>query len=246
MAGETVDVPVVGKVKPAYVYAGLAAVGGVVIYAYWSRRKSDQAASAPDYYADLRTGSETPNDDFVNPAPNNSGNPGSEGTGAPRTDEEWARRTVERLSWYEQGYVSQVTGKYLARQPVTPDEATLIREAWAQVGRPPGNQPIIPVTGAPGPTPPTPPTPPVPSAPLKIVAVRTTRTSVFLTWDPVPGATSYVVSQGPAPYKKFNAGARTGMDWLHLKPGSVYTFSVEAFTTTGSKRSNVVTAHTQK
>jgi hypothetical protein len=145
----TTTLPVVGTTKRSYVAVGVALVAGIAGWAWYKRvNGSDTSGDPASYYADTRTGSEVPNDAYVNPAPNADGQSGT-GIGgdsvfhAPNTDPEWAQATVDKLSWYEPGYVSATVGKYLARQPLTADEQTLIREAWAQLGHPPGNQPIL-------------------------------------------------------------------------------------------------------
>jgi hypothetical protein len=159
----TVDVPVIGKAKKSYVAVGVAAIVGVAGFAWYRRVQGDQAAAAPGYYADTRTGSELPTDDYTNPGSNEDGQSGTgiggdSGWRAPTTNEAWAQQVLDRLTWYEPSAVSAAIGKYLTRQQVTADEATMIREAWAQVGRPPVDQPLLtstttPPTTTPAPTP---------------------------------------------------------------------------------------------
>lgn len=143
----TVDIPAVGKTKKTYLAVGVALVAGIVGFAYYRRMQGASAAADPNsFYADTRTGSDLPTDQYVNPDPTAGDLTGSAGWKAPTTDQEWAQQAIDKLSWYENGYTSATVGKYLARQPLTADEQTLIREAWAQIGHPPGNQPIIPAT----------------------------------------------------------------------------------------------------
>lgn len=153
----TTELPGVGKVKKGYVVAGGALVVGIVGYAWWARSRSSEEA-APDFYADTRTGSELPGDGYTNPGGIDTGGDQDDGERAPRTDEEWAARVLEKLTWYEPGYVSGIIARYLANQIVTATEANVIREAWAQVGKPPGGQQIR--TSPTGPTTPVTPTPP--------------------------------------------------------------------------------------
>lgn len=155
-----VNVPAVGKVKQSYVLIGGGLVAGLVGVAWWKRAHAP-TASVTDPYADTRTGSNLPVDTAPNSGHITPTGPSSTGWQAPATDPEWAQQVVSTLSWYEQGYVSATVGKYLAGQLLTPDEATLIREAWAQVGKPPGGQHII--TSVTGPTQPVPPPPPTPA-----------------------------------------------------------------------------------
>jgi hypothetical protein len=240
-----VDVPAVGKVKKQYAIAGVVAVAGIVGFAWYRRSRTPADPAASDPYADTRTGSELPTDKYTNPAPNGSGDSGS-GWKAPTTDVEWAQAVVEKLSWYENGFVSATVGKYLARQVLTTDEQTLIREAWAQVGHPPGNQPIVTQTT-------TPPPPPVTGAELGaapvVKAIQAKRTSVVFGWTPVANATAYKATRGPGPpYAQFSLpDLRTSMEWMGLKPNTSYSFSVYAFGSAGqSKKSNVIHVRTNK
>jgi hypothetical protein len=150
----TVTVPAVGKVKKEYVWAGVAVIGGVFVFALWKRRTA-ATEEVTDFYADTRTGSDLPTDEYTSPGSIDTDDEG--GFQGPKTDVEWAQRVTETLTWYEPGYTSRVVGKYLAGEPLDFEEQTLIREAWAQVGKPPGNQRIV--------TPTTPPVPPAPPGP---------------------------------------------------------------------------------
>ena len=181
----TTTLPVLGKAKKSYVAVGVALVLGIAGWAWYRRADlaGDDTAVSP--YADTRTGSELPTDEYVNPAPSSSADSSTTGEKAPTTDPEWAARVIEKLSWYEPGYVSAVVGKYLAKQPITAEEQGVIREAWAQVGRPPGGQSIVVGT--------------TPTAAAALVAPTGARTTVIgptsarLDWGNVPGATGYRV-----------------------------------------------------
>jgi hypothetical protein len=201
----TVDVPGVGRTQKAYVAVAGAAVAGLVGYAYWRRRQAD-AGAAPagsdgGLYVDTRTGSALPSDQFVNPAPNNADSAWGTGIGgtdvwqAPHTDQEWAQQAVDRLSWYEPGYVSATVGKYLARQPLTTGEQTLVRELWGLIGHPPTNQPIL-TASSPAPTPkptPSPSSGPAMKAPTGLRWSHIGRSYVQLDWAANPGVVGYVV-----------------------------------------------------
>lgn len=129
------------QVQKKHIAVAGAAAAGVVGYAWWKRRASAPAGDeSPDYYADLRTGSDVPSDAYVNPGGGGASSPAGDDDPAPNSDPEWARRAVEMLTWYEPGHVSAVLGKYLARQPLTTEEAQLVREVWAQLGPPPSGQ----------------------------------------------------------------------------------------------------------
>jgi hypothetical protein len=228
----TTTLPGVGKVKTGYVLIGGALVAGIAGYAWW---KHQQAAADPTVdsadgglYADTRTGSELPTDGYTNPAPNADGVSGTDIGGdsvfhAPNTDQEWAQQAIERLSWYEPSYVSAITGKYLARQPLTATEADVIREAWAQIGHPPSNQLIITASTGTGTTTP-PATTPTMKAPTGLRATKVSSTAVDLDWTPVSGAKGYKIlvngnqngnavlySAGAARYLKSNTSYTIGV-----------------------------------
>lgn len=182
----TAQVPVVGKVQKKYLaVAGVAAVG--VVAAVWYRRSRvmTEAAGGGGYYADTRTGSNLPTDTAADSGSIDTGDQGDDGGWkAPRTDQEWAQQVLERLSWYEQGFVSSVVAKYLAGQPITsPDEQTVIREAWAQVGTPPGGQRLIT-------SPTSNPTPPPTTTPAKPTTKPGYRELPAGTRPTIPGTTT--------------------------------------------------------
>ena len=167
----TVNVPGAGKLPKKYVAVGVAGIVGIVGWAYYRRSIGADEADEESYYADTRTGASTGNDAYDNPGGIESDDQADDDDAwkPPTTDQEWSQRVIEMLSWYEPGFVSQTLGKYLSRQPLTADEATLIREAWAQVGQPPGKQVIITKTTVTTPTPttPKPTTPAKPATPAK-------------------------------------------------------------------------------
>jgi hypothetical protein len=224
----TTTVPVVGKVKTTYVYVGAALVAGIAGYAWWRRSQADPAVDSTDggLYADTRTGSALPTDAYANPAPNADGQSGT-GIGgdstfhAPSTDPEWASAVIDKLSWYEPGYVSATVGKYLARQPTTPDEQTLIREAWAQLGHPPGNQPLVSA-----PVPATPTAVPAPTG-LRVTHVGSTWAQVD--WNDVAGAKGYDISVSGGKLSGHKGNSLTSSYTIGiLAPGQRYTVSVRA------------------
>lgn len=194
--------PVVGSTKKSYVAVGVALVGGVVAWAYYKRMQgADTTGGATSYYADTRTGADTGSDAYANPAPSTPTGAGapSDSFKAPSTDPEWAQAALNTLNWYEPSYVSQTVGKYLSRQPLTSDEQTLIREAWAQLGHPPGNQTIITASTSTGTTPAPAPAPAGPAQPaaasIQIVGIKATTgtTDVRLDWGAVGRPDSYRV-----------------------------------------------------
>lgn len=237
----SVDLPAVGKVKKSYVAIAGAAVAGIVGWAWWSRRASAAPAAPSEPVADPRTGSEGSGGGYVNPGGIEPDPPS--GDGAPRTDQEWIARALEKVTWYEPGFLSSALAKYLDKKPVKPAEADLIREVWAHVGKPPsGSIPIIPEG-----TTATPPTGVVLGAPTNLRVLGSTRDSVTLAWNPADNAKSYTVHRGPAPYSNYGVGLLTVMSWKGLKPNTAYTFSVRSKGADGQeKSSSVITARTAK
>lgn len=223
----TTTLPVVGTTKKSYVAVGVAAVAGLAGWAWYRRANGGDAAGGDtSYYADTRTGSELPTDKYVNPAPNADGQSGT-GIGgdsvfhAPNTDPEWAQAAIEALSWYEPGYVSGIVGKYLGHQPLTAEEAGVVREAWAQIGRPPGNQTIVTATtGGTGTTVP-------PAAQIKIVDLHVTylaQTNIKVDWATIGRPDYYrVFVNGAQRVTTSTSAASLG----GLAKGTTYTIGVQ-------------------
>jgi len=165
----TIDVPGVGPVERKWVYIVGAGAAGIVAYAYWKRRQSSAAPTL-----DTTTGSLGADSSFANPNPGASGSDSVDVTSgtAVTTNEQWAAKVAEGLDLlYDSQFVALVLGKYLGRQPLTAEEADLIRTAWALYGHPPAPDVALVLTGtgpAPGGTPPPsspPPSSPPPSSP---------------------------------------------------------------------------------
>jgi len=139
---DTINLPQIGQVKKTYVYLGVAAVAGLVGYA-WYRRNQGGPAAPSDQQVDPLTGLPPATEDqlptgYVNPRPVQSVIDDTTG-GAPRNNQEWSAQVTELLGnlGYEPGHVAAVLGKFLAHLPLTADEGQLIQTAWAYAGRPP-------------------------------------------------------------------------------------------------------------
>lgn len=174
MAG-TVKLPAIGEVPTKYAYAGVAVIVGIVGFAYYKRRQSASAASAstaaPDpnavdpatgltYAQEQAAGSvgSLGSTGYSNPNPNAVGYSTVSGTGAITTNMDWSAAVSSALGnlGYDPTFIASTIGKYLASQPLTADEAALIRVAWAYEGKPPSGPTNIvnPPTPTPVPTPP--------------------------------------------------------------------------------------------
>jgi hypothetical protein len=237
----TVDLPQIGKVKKVYVYMGAAAVVSIVAFVWWKNKTSAPAAedTPTSYYADTRTGAQTGDDAYTNPNPNtgDSSTPVVD-SGAPTTNQEWTALAIQTFSWMDSGYLSGVLGKYLDRRQLTNEEADVVRQVWALIGKPPvGTYPIVLVTGG-GSTPGTQTVPDVPSG-LKVLGV--TAGSVKLDWDDESGADKYRVYLG-SEMKEVNGSA---YEWISLKSNADFSFQVSSVNAAGeSAKSGAVSAKT--
>lgn len=147
----TVDLPVIGEVETRWLWVAGAAVAGIVGYAWWARSRGGPIGA--DVTVDPATGAgEDGGGRPLSPPP---GGTVDLTDGSINTNEEWANEVVQRLGevGYEPGFVATAVGKYLARQPLNPDEVDVVRTAWALVGRPPESPPPITETPEPEPEP---------------------------------------------------------------------------------------------
>lgn len=171
----SVDVPGIGKMPKGTIAVIGAGAAGIVAWAWWNRSRSAEAEepSEGEYYADLRTGSAGSNGGYENPGGIDMADDDDDGERAPRNNQEWSARVLEKLDWYERAYVSRIISAYLSRLEVTQEEADVIREAWAQVGRPPDGDIPIRIKGEPAT--PVPPVvkPPIPRPPVVKPAAAT-------------------------------------------------------------------------
>lgn len=172
MSEATVTLPVAGKVKRTYVYVGLAAVAGIVGYAWWRSRGTAEELPAeetePEFedYGGVQGGgtggtSSTPGISWT-PA-----EPADPDDLPPTTNGVWTQRAVDYMQGlgFDAQLVATVLGKYLSRVPVTNTEADIIRTVLGAIGQPPVGEFRIILVGTP--TTPTPPKPPVPPTPPK-------------------------------------------------------------------------------
>jgi hypothetical protein len=134
-----VDVPAVGRVDQKWVIVGGTAVAVIVGVAWWRHR---QAAASAVPVVDPATGTDSTDPTYHNPNPVTSG-AGSDAQLPPANDQEWTARVMASLSWFEPGYLGNILGKYLGRQPLSLEEAAVVRVAWATDGKPPSNTPIV-------------------------------------------------------------------------------------------------------
>ena len=156
----TVRVPVVGEIQRRWLFIGAGAIGLVVIVAYVRRARKPAAVYSPSGGSinDLPVG-------YDNPAPTAPSSGFVDDPNIISNNAQWSRQAVDALegaSWDRQ-YAATVIGKYLAGQPLTPEEVNLVLAAKALVGDPPNPIAIVAIPSAPPAGPPS--SPPPSSAP---------------------------------------------------------------------------------
>jgi hypothetical protein len=137
----TVTIPGVGPVERRWVIGVGVGVGGYVLYRYWKAAHATPAADAS--LIDPQTGLPYATENlsgggYVNPNPVTSVDT-STGNEV-RTNQEWVSAVTADLTTnagMDPSWVSSVLGDYLARQPLTSDQAATVRQAWAFRGKPP-------------------------------------------------------------------------------------------------------------
>jgi hypothetical protein len=195
---EEIKVPAVGKVKRVYVIGGLAAIAGIVVYAYWRQSQAPVEEELPGEGDEWVTGDTWSPDAYVGAdAPGGSTTVPVEGA-TPFTNAEWAQRVIDLLegAQVERGFAAATVGKYLSGQPLTAAEKIVIQTAIALLGNPPAG--ALPIISAPTPVTPTPTTPPASNKLATPTGLRLTvnRRGYFeFVWNRVPGTTYYGVKK---------------------------------------------------
>lgn len=214
-------VTVAGKKLPkSYVIAGGALTAGIVGYAWWQNARQSGAPTVVD---------PTPN------LPEPTDEPGfgiSGGEEPPKTNAEWTRRATElmRNIGYDAGAVASAIGKFLARTPLNKSEVDLVRASIGQAGYPPENGPWTVIEETPGAV-----TPSLTKAPTGFRYLGPqSKDHHRLVWDPVPGATGYVI--------QYTGPGGVGSEWpesgpehiAYLAAGPAYTYDVWAVNSAGA------------
>jgi hypothetical protein len=228
---EQVNVPGIGKTNRTWVIGGLAAVAGIVIYAYMRRagaqgpapgsdEQLDQAGYIPsDWSPDAYVGATQPGGETYDPSIVDQ---------SPMTNAEWSQRIVDLLEGvgYDRNKAAATVGKYLAGQPLDASEKLIIQTAIALLGNPPaGALPIISAPATPTPTTPAPTT--GPGAPrLTASFEKTPYKHWHLKWTRPAGAVAYGVyrrNHASGKYEIVSFTVATGMwvrngdDWYSVK-----------------------------
>jgi len=193
---EIVKVPVLGNVKKPWLYAGGAAVAGIVGYAWWTKGAIVE---------DTGFAVELPATEFTPPTVVDSGISVGNTTPTPGIAEnnvEWANMAREQAAGlgFSIGVTASALTKYLGKVSLTPTEASLIRGVVAILGQPPQNGPYTITESGPEP-------PPTHDPGTKVTGLRWEfggRNSPgywdlpesyrgVVAWTPVVGATGYRV-----------------------------------------------------
>jgi hypothetical protein len=228
----TVKLPGVGPVKKVYVYVGVGAVGVLAAYLMYRRQQAMDQADAVPADADLGTGLTTPgagSDVYQGATAGGDPTPDPDITPMPTSNVEWTQQVLDYFTWLEPTFVSATVGKYLGRQPLTSDEASFVRQAWAARGKPPEGPDTFTMTNdgnSPG-------TPAAPDNATKIVGMHvsgTTKTTITVDWGFEGQKPDYIkVYKNGVPVPGDLYGTYTTYKFTGLKAGTKYNLSVRGF-----------------
>lgn len=240
----SVDAPVIGRVKKAYILVPLGIAGAYVAYRWYQASQTAEAPPASDglYSSDDLSEYGLSTTGGATTVTGNTGSILTDARGADAIDDnaEWTSRAVELLSdsGYDPATVRAALGEFLARRALDKNEASVARAAIASVGEPPVGRPWSvreEATTGTGTLP----------APTNVRAAgAATATTVPLKWDKVDGAASYRIYRGTG--ENIGSSADTTFTATGLQPDTSYPFSVAAVSTTGKPggRSSVVSLRT--
>ncbi len=170
---EDVKLPGAGPVSRKTLIYGGSAAGAYVAWRWWRARKASAAAGPAPLPVDTsNTSAGQGATGFTNPDPAGSA-PTSVNTGGLTSNAAWESKAVGDLSniGYNAQSVAEALGLYLSGQPLSGDQALIVRVVWGMEGKPPEstNLAIVPAQSPPsgGVIPPlqTGPPPPVSSPP---------------------------------------------------------------------------------
>lgn len=242
---EQVNVPGIGKANRTWVIGGLAAVAGIVIYAYMRRSSAqgpepgsdeqlDAAGYIPsDWSPDAYVGATRPGGETYDPS--------DVADTTPLTNAEWSQRVVDLLEGvgYDRNKAAATVGKYLSGQPLDASEKLIIQTAIALLGNPPAG--ALPILSTPS-TPTT--TPPSTSTKLAKPTMRywagDPRNTIYgLAWNRIPGAAYYLVQRSAGPGAPTSVGV-IGTQRLTppLRRGATYSYHVRAIAVPGTGKTS--------
>jgi hypothetical protein len=227
---ETVNVPGIGKTNRVWVIGGLAAVAGIVAFAYMRQRTEPEPLGEGDYVPgdqwspDAYAGAEVP-------PGGETYDPGAVVNLPPRDIAEWSQRVIDALGamGFDITFAAQTIGKYVAGQALNAGEKLLVQSGIAVVGNTPGTP--LPIISSPEPTAPTPaPAGKLATPTMRASAGSTANTNYALAWTAVPGAQRYLVKRerGPGINPLYRIVTGTGYRTHALQRRWVYQYRVQA------------------
>jgi hypothetical protein len=228
MSEAAVEVPAVGRVKKQYLYAVGAGVAGYVGWRYYRASQGAAAAAAPPPESAGTIGADIGSGAGGYYDPNGANGIGGSSTVGDvlSTDQQWYAAAMLALedAGYDTGAAAVALGKYLRTEPLTAAEQDMVKVALAAAGNPPSGAKAI-VTG-------TPPSPSGLTAPQHLRAGGApTAAAIPLLWDPVSGASGYVVYRGA---QQLVTVTGTSYTVTGLAPATSYTHTVRATNTGGT------------
>lgn len=236
----SVKLPGIGPVKKTYLFVGVGAVGILAAYIVWRRQQAASAAAEVPADASLGDGLTTPAGSDVYQGATAGGAPTADPniTPMPTTNIEWTQQVLDYFSWLEPGFVTSTVGKYLARVPLSTDEADFVRQAWAARGKPPEGPTTFTLTTDGNTTGST----TMPSVPAGLTVGAVTASSIALDWTDSADAKSYQVFRGGAQVGTPSSSSYTDTG---LASGTSYSYTVKAVNGSNvSAASGAVTAKT--
>lgn len=241
MSDATVDVPKVGPVQKKYLIVGGIGIAGYVLWRYWqaSQASTDAAAVEPESAGTIGADIGSGGGGYYDPNGGDGiGSSTTVGEGVISTDQQWYAVALLALedAGYDTGAGALALGKYLRSEPLTAKEQDMVKVALAAAGPPPsGARAIVTDTS---------PTPSGLTAPQRLRSGGAVTTAAIpLAWDPVAGASGYVVYRGGT---QLASVAGTSYTAGSLAADTTYTFTVRATNSGGtlSPASNTYTGRT--
>lgn len=230
----TVDAPVIGRVKKAYILVPAGLAGAYVLYRWYQASRQEAPAPGADglYTSDDLSEYGLSTTGGATTVTGNTGSTVTDATNPNVIDDnaEWTQKAVELLgnAGYDQATVYAALGEFLARRSLDKTEASIARAALAAAGQPPVNGPYSVIEAAT--------TGPVKlAAPTGLKVTATTTNSVTLSWNKVAGAGYYrVYRSGSSTNVGATDGGNTTITVSGLQPNTEYSFQVAADTTTAT------------